>query len=124
MSNEVRWSLDLRWQRAQDPDGLWGLKKPVLMRKKDDPEFKIDWTEFDSVDRHAKQKQAAAGAEMVGIYKLCNHKNYFTSRANKQDSDQPAHPRSLIRVIPVCIDGVCILRNGSPCSSVGYVLAC
>lgn len=68
MSNEVRWSLDLRWQRAQDPDGLWGLKKPVLMRKKDDPDFKIDWTEFDSVDRHAKQKQAAAGAEMPEIH--------------------------------------------------------
>jgi hypothetical protein len=60
MSNDVRWSLDLRWQRPSDPDGLWGLKKPVLMRTKDDPNMEIDWTEFDSVDRHSKQKESVA----------------------------------------------------------------
>ncbi|WAR20076.1 hypothetical protein MAR_001914 [Mya arenaria] len=48
MSDNVRWSLDLRWQRSSDPDGLWGLKKPVVMRVKDKPDFEIDWTEFDS----------------------------------------------------------------------------
>lgn len=60
MSNDVRWSLDLRWQRPSDPDGLWGLKKPVLMRTKDDSNMEIDWTEFDSVDRHSKQKESVA----------------------------------------------------------------
>ena len=67
MSNDVRWSLDLRWQRTGDPDGLWGLKKPVVMRKKDDPAYQIDWTEFNSVDRHLKQKESVDGEEMVRI---------------------------------------------------------
>lgn len=58
LSQDVRWSLDLRWQRTGDPDGLWGLKKPIVMRKGDDPDFEIDWTEFDSIDRHAQQKVA------------------------------------------------------------------
>jgi len=58
LSNEVRWSLDLRWQHPSEPDGLWGLKKPVVMRQKDKPDMEIDWTEFDSVDRHSEQKKA------------------------------------------------------------------
>jgi len=58
ISKDVRWSLDLRWQRPSDPDGLWGLKKPVVMRSKDNPNMEIDWTEFDSVDRHSQQKKA------------------------------------------------------------------
>ncbi|XP_052765897.1 1-deoxypentalenic acid 11-beta-hydroxylase-like [Mya arenaria] len=61
MSDNVRWSLDLRWQRSSDPDGLWGLKKPVVMRVKDKPDFEIDWTEFDSVDRHSQQKKSVEG---------------------------------------------------------------
>ncbi|XP_052270079.1 uncharacterized protein LOC127871318 isoform X2 [Dreissena polymorpha] len=47
----IRWSLDLRWQRASDPAGLWELKNGVVMRKGSDPHFKVDWTEFDSVNR-------------------------------------------------------------------------
>ena len=65
MSNDVRWSLDLRWQRTQDPDGLWGLKKPVVLRKKDDPNYQIDWEEFNAVDRHEQQKQTVEGENMV-----------------------------------------------------------
>ena len=70
MSSVVRWSLDLRWQRASDPDGLWGLKKPVLMRTKDNPNMEIDWSEFDSVDRHSKQKESVADVRYLP--------NYFT----------------------------------------------
>ncbi|KAL4238057.1 hypothetical protein ACF0H5_002768 [Mactra antiquata] len=58
VSNDIRWSLDLRWQRASDPDGLWGLKKPVVMRTKDNPNLEIDWTDFDAVDRHSQQKKS------------------------------------------------------------------
>ena len=28
------------------------------MRQKDKPDMEIDWTEFDSVDRHSEQKKA------------------------------------------------------------------
>ena len=65
ISNQVRWSLDLRWQRPNDPDGLWGLKKPILMRTKDNPNYEIDWTEFDAVDRHSQQKKAVGDVSYV-----------------------------------------------------------
>ena len=42
-SDKIRWSLDLRWQKPGLPNGFYGLKKSVLMRKADDPKYKIDW---------------------------------------------------------------------------------
>lgn len=65
MSTDIRWSLDLRWQRPSDPDGLWGLKKPVVMRKSGDPDFQIDWTEFDAVDRHSQQKKSVKDVSVI-----------------------------------------------------------
>ena len=84
MSCDIRWSLDLRWQRSSDPDGLWGLKKPVIMRKNGEPNYQIDWTEFNSVDRHVKQKQAAEGTAMVGSRSLYFylHANIWSHHAN------------------------------------------
>ena len=43
-SDKIRWSLDLRWQDPNKPTGFYNLKKPVIMRKADDPNYKIDWT--------------------------------------------------------------------------------
>ena len=43
-SNKTRWSLDLRWQDPKKPTGFYDLKAPVVMRKADDPHFKVDWT--------------------------------------------------------------------------------
>ena len=42
-SDKIRWSLDLRWQNPSMPNGFHGLKESVLMRKADDPNYKIDW---------------------------------------------------------------------------------
>ena len=42
-SDKIRWSLDLRWQKPYLPNGFYGLKKSVPMRKADDPNFVIDW---------------------------------------------------------------------------------
>ncbi|WAR19639.1 PHNY-like protein [Mya arenaria] len=61
VSDGIRWSIDLRWQRATDPAGLWGLKNGVVMRKSSDPNFKVDWTEFDSVNRHIVQTEYIKG---------------------------------------------------------------
>ncbi len=43
-SNKTRWSLDLRWHDPKKPAGFYNLKGSVLMRKADDPNYKVDWT--------------------------------------------------------------------------------
>jgi len=40
-SNQIRWSLDLRWQRPDLPNGFYGLKDCITMAKSDDPNFKV-----------------------------------------------------------------------------------
>nr|KAG5698092.1 hypothetical protein BaRGS_031782 [Batillaria attramentaria] len=68
-SNEIRWSLDLRWQRPGEPEGLFGIQQPVLMRDPDQPDLKIDWSPFDE-SRHKVQaeftSEKAAGLEAEG----------------------------------------------------------
>src|SRR6218665_2696213 len=54
-SDKIRWSLDLRWQDANKTVGFFGLKDGVRMRSSTDPNFKIDWEQFDAVSRHEKQ---------------------------------------------------------------------
>ncbi|XP_006814546.1 uncharacterized protein LOC100368117 [Saccoglossus kowalevskii] len=51
-SNDIRWSLDLRWQRPDLPNGFYGLKDNVLMRTSDNPNMEIDFDTFDKVDRN------------------------------------------------------------------------
>ena len=53
----VRWSIDLRFQSTERPDGFYGLKPKIPMRSKKNPEVKIDWDAYDAADRYAKQKQ-------------------------------------------------------------------
>ena len=45
--------MDLRWQRADKKVGFYGLKEGVKLRS-EDPNFKIEWDSFDSVDRQKK----------------------------------------------------------------------
>ena len=42
-SDKIRWSLDLRWQDPKKSVGFYDLKDCVMMRKADDPNYKIDW---------------------------------------------------------------------------------
>ncbi|XP_063420288.1 uncharacterized protein LOC134705499 [Mytilus trossulus] len=58
VSKDIRWSLDLRWQRPDAPFGLWNLKPGVVMRSSTDPELKPDWDTFCSIDRTAAQKES------------------------------------------------------------------
>lgn len=37
MSDEIRWSLDLRWQRWDEPAGFYGLKEVIPMTKSGQP---------------------------------------------------------------------------------------
>ncbi len=42
-SDKTRWSLDLRWQDPKKPTGFYDLKKCVIMRKDNDPDYQTDW---------------------------------------------------------------------------------
>ena len=44
-SDHVRWSVDLRWQRPGEPTG-YADSKMIPMRRRDDPGFRLDWTEW------------------------------------------------------------------------------
>ena len=52
MSNEIRWSLDLRWQRPDKSVGFYDLNEGVLMRTKEQPDLKINWDTFTKIERH------------------------------------------------------------------------
>ena len=63
VSNDIRWSMDLRWQRPDLPNGFYGLKESILMRTEADPNFEIDWEEFAAKDR-TKLQDANMGVEL------------------------------------------------------------
>ncbi|CAF0803587.1 unnamed protein product [Adineta steineri] len=50
-SKNIRWSLDLRWQNPNEPNGFYGLKDNILMTKSDDKNFKPDWNEWSKINR-------------------------------------------------------------------------
>jgi len=54
-SDKIRWSLDLRWQRADRDVGFYDLKQGVRMRSSTDPNLVIDWDSFNAVTRHVRQ---------------------------------------------------------------------
>lgn len=58
LSNKIRWSLDLRWQRPTEPVGFYGLKEGILMRTSKDTNYQIDWESFNNIDRHTKQRES------------------------------------------------------------------
>ena len=64
-SKDIRWSLDLRWQRPGEPEGLHGIQQPVLMRDPQRPDLVIDWSPFDE-NRHTKQAEYLEITEKVG----------------------------------------------------------
>jgi len=55
-SDVVRWSLDLRWQRADCDVGFYDLKQGVRMRSSTDPNLVIDWEYFNAISRHDRQR--------------------------------------------------------------------
>lgn len=53
LSNSVRWSLDLRWQRPDEPSGFEGVKDCILMRTARDPNYRPDWEAWSRQNRIA-----------------------------------------------------------------------
>ena len=58
LSNQTRWSLDLRWQKPTLPNGFYNMKDCVLMRTATNPKLDIDWDTFEGVDRHVVSKES------------------------------------------------------------------
>jgi hypothetical protein len=52
-SGKVRWSVDLRWQRPDEPSGFEKIKECILMRTARDPDYPIDWTAWARKNRIA-----------------------------------------------------------------------
>ena len=50
-SNDVRWSVDLRWQSPHEKWGFYDIAEGILFRSKDNPNLKPDWIKFLSVNR-------------------------------------------------------------------------
>lgn len=67
LSDHVRWSLDLRWQHPDKPNGFYGLKDSILMSKSTDPSYVADWegSGWAQADRQVKQLEAALQSEHV-----------------------------------------------------------
>ena len=64
-SQEIRWSLDLRWQDANAPVGFWGLKDGVRLRSSD-PNFKsVDWDSFNATNRLAEHRKAVNAVSSI-----------------------------------------------------------
>ena len=51
LSNDIRWSLDLRWQQPDKSVGFYGMKQGVAMRSQK-PGFKVDWETFKKAHFH------------------------------------------------------------------------
>jgi hypothetical protein len=52
-SDKIRWSVDLRWQRPDEPTGFDQIKECILMRTARDPHYRIDWTAWACKNRIA-----------------------------------------------------------------------
>jgi len=63
LSSDIRWSLDLRWQRPEKSVGFYGLKEGVLMRSKKNPVKQIDWEGFLATERHEQMDGTLRGKE-------------------------------------------------------------
>ncbi|KAL5011309.1 hypothetical protein ScPMuIL_009860 [Solemya velum] len=51
VSNDIRWSIDLRWQSPHENWGFYGIQEGVEMRSSKNPNVIQDWDKFLSVDR-------------------------------------------------------------------------
>ena len=51
LSQHVRWSIDLRWQRPDELSGFEGIKECILMRTANDRDYRIDWASWSQQNR-------------------------------------------------------------------------
>lgn len=50
-SQKIRWSLDLRWQKYDEPNGLDDFKPNLVIRDTSNKQFKTDWDSWNQINR-------------------------------------------------------------------------
>eukprot|EP00042_Codosiga_hollandica_P030584 m.178680 g.178680 ORF g.178680 m.178680 type:complete len:365 (+) comp53396_c0_seq1:3-1097(+) len=106
-SDMIRWSLDLRWQRPDQPNGVFGLKDSILMASSKDPGMKIQWDEWARKSRHlnaeanskktkeeleAEQFSTIITGPWMGLWELVNqnkHTEAYLQNDSKLASSKP-----------------------------------
>lgn len=53
LSDKIRWSVDLRWQRPDEVSGFEGIKDPIMMRSARQANFQLEWREWAMQNRIA-----------------------------------------------------------------------
>ncbi|XP_064616893.1 uncharacterized protein LOC135480894 [Liolophura sinensis] len=89
VSNDVRWSVDLRWQSPSSNWGFYDIQEGINFRSASDPELKPDWAKFFSVDRkdvwqkkYFKQKHeedqfdTTITGPWIGRWEIVNHNKH------------------------------------------------
>ncbi|XP_066263528.1 phytanoyl-CoA dioxygenase domain-containing protein 1 homolog [Branchiostoma lanceolatum] len=81
-TEQIRWSLDLRWQDPAKPSGFWGNRKPILMRSANDPKYQVpqsDWDKFYSADRGSElERSTGLSGEEVDEFDTTVHGPWLT----------------------------------------------
>eukprot|EP00914_Ancora_sagittata_P010939 GHVO01021381.1.p1 GENE.GHVO01021381.1~~GHVO01021381.1.p1 ORF type:complete len:364 (+),score=40.16 GHVO01021381.1:127-1218(+) len=62
-SDRVRWSLDLRWQKSDQPVGFYDLNEGVQMSSSQDANFRINWDSFLNIKRHEETTKSLGVSE-------------------------------------------------------------
>ena len=71
LSEGIRWSLDLRWQRGGEPNGFHGLKPSMLMKRAgDEYNGSVAWGAWAAQERDGLQKRALRGEAGEEVEKL------------------------------------------------------
>lgn len=67
LSKQIRWSLDLRWQKPEKPAGFYGIREHLLFRTSRDPGYKIDWSSFEGDNRWDIQKEYVNDLDVLPV---------------------------------------------------------
>ncbi len=59
-SARIRWSVDLRWQRPDEPSGFEKVKECILMQTARNSSYRIDWSDWARKNRIADAMDKAA----------------------------------------------------------------
>ncbi|KAH9500741.1 hypothetical protein Btru_076372 [Bulinus truncatus] len=64
-SNDIRWSVDLRWQSPRHPYGFYNIQDGILFRSADQPNIRPDWKSFFAIDRKLVWQQKFSKKEKL-----------------------------------------------------------
>ena len=100
ISDEIRWSIDLRYKKTGLPSGVHGLKDDVILRSSKDRNMRIDWSKFKNIDRH-KLKLDKTG-NRIDVSRYCFIEGYhLKAKLPFRIIDETYHSSKLCLRVPV-----------------------